>query len=142
VNEVSNLVIQAAALCQGGEVFLLDVGDEVRIGDLAERLIRSRGMEPGRDIEIVYTGLRPGEKLREALTGEQEQLNPTSHPRVLTAVSSLPFSGSELRAQVRELELYRRRTTNLPARLHTLARFDTTSAGVAPSEPVEAPREA
>ena len=125
VNEVAGLVIQAAALSLGGEIFLLDVGEEVRIGELAERLIRSRGMEPGKDIEIIYTGLRPGEKLRENLIGEHESLEPTPHPKLLTAVSSLTFSGAELQAGIRELEVDRRRRTgNLPARLHALARID------------------
>lgn len=138
VNEVATLVIQAAALTAGGEVFLLDVGEEVRIGELAERLIRSRGMEPGRDIEIIYTGLRPGEKLRESLTGEHERVQPTSHPRVLSAISSLRFSAAELRAGIGELEVDRRRRTgNLPARLHALARFDT--AAEAEREPESAP---
>lgn len=125
IAEVAGLVIQSAALAQGGDIFLLDVGEETRIGELAERLIRSRGMEPGKDIEIIYTGLRPGEKLRENLTGEHESLRATSHPRVLTAVSSLEFSGAELIAGIRELEVDRRRHNgNMPARLHALARFD------------------
>ena len=126
VNEVARLVIQAATLSNGGEIFLLDVGDEVRIHELAERLIRSRGMEPGKDIEIIYTGLRPGEKLREDLTGEHETLEETSHARVLKASSALAFSGAELRAGIRELEIDigRRRAGNLPARLHALARIE------------------
>ncbi len=126
VNEVARLVIQATALSHGGEIFLLDVGEEVRIHELAERLIRSRGMEPGKDIEIIYTGLRPGEKLREDLTGEHEALTDTTHARVLEATSSLSFSGAELRAGIRELEvdIGRRRASNLPARLHSLARFE------------------
>jgi FlaA1/EpsC-like NDP-sugar epimerase len=140
INEVAGLVIQAAALSQGGEVFLLDVGEEVRIGELAERLIRSRGMEPGRDIEIIFTGLRPGEKLRENLTTEQETLEPTAHPKLLTAVSSAPFSGAELVAAIRELEVDRRRRSgNLPAKLHALARFET--AAVPESEVIEASQE-
>ena len=57
------------------------MGEELRIGELAERLIRTQGMEPGKDVEIIYTGLRPGEKLRENVTGEHERLEPTSHPR-------------------------------------------------------------
>ena len=147
VNEVAGLVIQAASLADGGEIFLLDVGEEVRIGELAERLIRARGMEPGRDIEIVYTGLRPGEKLRENPTGEHEALEVTSHPKVLTAVSSLTFSGAELRAGIRELDVDRRRRTgNLPARLHALARFDRAArdedaVAEAASESQQAPRE-
>jgi FlaA1/EpsC-like NDP-sugar epimerase len=129
INEVAGLVIQAATLAQGGDVFLLDTGEEVRIAELAERLIRSRGMEPGRDIEIVYTGLRPGEKVSEALIGEHERLEPTSHNRVLTARSSLRFDGAEFRAGIRELEVDRRRRSgNLPARIHSLARYDLTAA--------------
>jgi FlaA1/EpsC-like NDP-sugar epimerase len=125
ISEVAGLVIQAAALARGGEVFLLDTGEEVRIGELAERLIRFRGMEPGKDIEIIYTGLRPGEKVSEALITEHETLEPTAHPRVLTAASSLDYSGAELRAAIRELEVDRRRRAgNVPARLHALARFD------------------
>ncbi len=140
VNEVAGLIVQAAALSRGGEIFLLDVGEEVRIGELAERLIRSRGMEPGKDIEIVYTGLRPGEKLRESLIGEHERLEPTSHPKVLTAVSPLKFSGAELRAGIRELEVdLRRRTGNLPAKLHALARTDRNEGAAPAAQPIESP---
>jgi FlaA1/EpsC-like NDP-sugar epimerase len=150
ISEVADLVIQAVVLTRGGEVFIIDVGDEIRIGDLAERLIRSNGMEPGRDIEIVHTGLRPGDKLRENLIAEHEQLQPTAHPGILRVTSSLPFSGAELRAGIRELEVDRRRHAgNLPARLHALARFDrapvpdTTIVDEPPSAPeaVEAPGE-
>jgi FlaA1/EpsC-like NDP-sugar epimerase len=141
VAEVAGLVVQAAALARGGEVFLLDVGEEVRIGELAERLIRSSGMEPGKDIKINYIGLRPGEKLREDLVGEHESLAPTSHPKVLTSVSTLTFSGAELRAGIRELEVDRRRRTgNLPARLHALARFDRAESA-AQESPIELPGE-
>jgi len=129
ISEVAGLVIQAAAQAKGGDIFLLDTGDEIRIVELAERMIRSRGLEPGKDIEIIYTGLRPGEKLSEALTGEHEALQATSHPWVLEAVSSLSFAGAELRAGIRELEVdLRKRPGNLPARLHALARFDQAEA--------------
>ena len=151
VHEVAGLVIQAAVLSRGGEVFLLDVGEEVRIDDLARRMIRSRGMEPEKDIEIEYVGLRPGEKLRESLIGEHERLEPTSHARVQRAVSERRFSGPELLAGIRELEVDRRRRTgNLPARLHALARFDQQAAAGEPalrqaqdeaSEPLESPQE-
>jgi FlaA1/EpsC-like NDP-sugar epimerase len=145
ISEVAGLVIQAAALSKGGEIFLLDTGDEIRIAELAERLIRSRGMEPGKDIEIIYTGLRPGEKVTEALIGERETLEPTEHARVLTAASSLDYSGAELRAAIRELEVDRRRRAgSIPARVHALARFDVQAVGTRPSseaEAVEAERE-
>jgi len=140
VNEVAGLIIQAMALSRGGDLFLLDVGQEVRIGELAERLIRSRGMEPGKDIEIIYTGLRPGEKLRENLVAEHESLEPTSHAKVMLAVSSLQFSGAELRAGIMELEVdLRRRAGNLPAKLHALARMDR-SEGVLQEEPLPSPQ--
>jgi FlaA1/EpsC-like NDP-sugar epimerase len=136
VNEVAGLIVQVAALTRGGEVFVLDVGDEVRIGELAERLIRARGMEPGRDIEIVYTGLRQGEKLSESLAAESETLEPTSHPKVFVAAANTSISGAELRAGIRELEVdLRRRSGNLPARLHALARFDRAGE----REPAAAP---
>lgn len=125
VNEVANLVIQAAALSNGGDLFLLNVGDELRIGELAERMIRARGLEPGKDIDIVYTGLRPGEKISEALTGEHERLEPTSHTKVLSAVSSFSFEGAALRSAIRDLDHDRQqRSGNIPARMHSLARFD------------------
>jgi FlaA1/EpsC-like NDP-sugar epimerase len=141
IKEVVGAVIQAAAMTRGGEVFLLDVGDEVRIGELAERL--SRSLEPDKDPEIVYTSLRPGEKLRENLIGEHERLAPTSHPKMQMAVSALRFSGAELRAGIRELEVDRRRRSgNLPARLHALARFDRAAereAGEGETSSTEAP---
>ncbi len=72
INEVASLTIQAAALSRGGEIFLLDVGDEIRIEELAQRLHRLQGLEP----RIIYTKPRPGEKLRENLTGEFETPRP------------------------------------------------------------------
>jgi FlaA1/EpsC-like NDP-sugar epimerase len=143
ISEVAGLVVQAAALAKGGDIFLLDTGDEVRIAELAERLIRSRGMEPGKDIEIIYTGLREGEKVSEALIGEHERLEPTPHPRVLTALSSTSFDGAELRAAIGELDVDRRRRSgNLPARIHALARFDLQIPEPVPdAESVESQRE-
>jgi FlaA1/EpsC-like NDP-sugar epimerase len=137
MNEVASLTIQAAALSKGGEIFLLDVGDEIRIEELAQRLYRLRGMEP----QIVYTQPRPGEKLRENLTGEFEELVPTSHSKVLRAVSNLAFSGAELRAGIRELEIdLPRRRVNLPARLHALARIDREELAFPPTLMTEAPK--
>ncbi|MGE0057619.1 MAG: SDR family NAD(P)-dependent oxidoreductase [Dehalococcoidia bacterium] len=147
IDELAGLLIQAAALSKGRDLFLVDVGEDVRIGELAERLIRARGMEPGKDVQIIYTGLRKGEKLREALTGEHESLLATAHPSVLSTISSLHFSGAELRAGIKELEVDRkRRAGNLAARLHALARIDQEPDGVVlrnqlpgVSEPAKAP---
>jgi FlaA1/EpsC-like NDP-sugar epimerase len=138
ISEVAGLVIQSAALSHGGEIYTLDVGEEVRIGELAERLIRSHGLEPGSDVPIIYKGLGPGEKLRENVIGEHERLTPTSHPRVQEIVSSLTFSGAELRAGIKELEVDRRRRTGIiTSRLHALARFDSAEARTAAASEAE-----
>ena len=68
---------------RGGEIFVLDMGDPVSITYLAEQMIRLSGKEPVRDIEIVYTGLRPGEKLFEELFHEKEKLEGTRHEKIL-----------------------------------------------------------
>jgi FlaA1/EpsC-like NDP-sugar epimerase len=92
------------------------------------------------DIDVIYTGLRPGEKIRENLISEFETLQPSSNSKVVRVVSSLPFSGAELRAGIRELEMdLRRRPVNLPAKLHALARIDREAPADTPS-PAPAPR--
>lgn len=83
IPEAVELVLQAAAASRGGEVFHLDMGEPVRIADLAENMIRLSGFEPGRDIEVKFVGLRPGEKLYEELLVDGEDVEPTDHPRVL-----------------------------------------------------------
>ena len=85
ISEASQLIMQAAVLGSGGEIFVLDMGEPVNITYLAEHLIRLAGKEPGRDIEIVYTGLRPGEKLFEELFHELEPYEKTSHEKIFLA---------------------------------------------------------
>lgn len=85
IAEAGQLILQAAVLGEGGEIFVLDMGEPVRISYLAEQLIRLAGKEPGRDIEIVYTGLRPGEKLFEELFHEHESYASTGHEKILLA---------------------------------------------------------
>jgi len=75
--ESAQLVLQAGAMGKGGETFFLDMGVPVRIGDLAENLIRLSGFEPAKDIPIEVIGLRPGERLDESLVMEGEELLPT-----------------------------------------------------------------
>ena len=85
IAEAGQLIMQAAVLGQGGEVFVLDMGKPVRIRYLAEQLIRLAGKEPEQDIEIVYTGLRPGEKLFEELFHEHEAYANTAHEKIFLA---------------------------------------------------------
>ncbi|NIO00459.1 MAG: polysaccharide biosynthesis protein, partial [Anaerolineae bacterium] len=88
IEEAASLVIQAAALTEGGDIFVLDMGQEIRIEDLAKRMIRMRGLRVGEDIEIKYVGLRPGEKLREELVGPGEETEPTTHAKISRVVNS------------------------------------------------------
>ncbi len=85
IPESVQLVLQAAVLGRGGEVFVLDMGEPVRIVDLARDLIRLSGLEEGKDIEIQFTGVRPGEKLYEELFFGREQAEATEHAKVLHA---------------------------------------------------------
>ena len=80
IPEASGLVLQAGAYSTGGEVFLLDMGEPVKILALAQRFVRSHGLEPGEGIEIKLTGARPGEKLFEELAYGGEDMQPTPHP--------------------------------------------------------------
>jgi len=83
IPEAVQLVLQAASLGQGGEVFVLDMGAPIRIEDLARDLIELSGLEVGRDLDIVYTGLRPGEKLYEELTATGESYTSTRHDKIV-----------------------------------------------------------
>jgi FlaA1/EpsC-like NDP-sugar epimerase len=85
IPEAVQLVLQAGAIGKGGEVFVLDMGEPVKILDLATDLIRLSGLEVGTDIEIQFSGSRPGEKLYEELFFDSESALPTDHPKVLRA---------------------------------------------------------
>jgi FlaA1/EpsC-like NDP-sugar epimerase len=85
IPEAARLVIQAGAIAKGGEIFILDMGDPVRIVDLAENLIRVAGFVPGVDIKIEFTGLRPGEKLFEELLLDEEGIEKTQNDKIYVA---------------------------------------------------------
>ena len=108
ISEASQLIMQAAVLGSGGEIYVLDMGEPVNITYLAEHLIRLAGKEPGRDIEIIYTGLRPGEKLFEQLFHELEPYERTRHEKILLAHPRMA-DWEELRTALRSSELAVRR---------------------------------
>jgi FlaA1/EpsC-like NDP-sugar epimerase len=104
-SEAVSLIIQAATLTKGGDIFLLDMGQEIRIVDLAEKLIRLKGLRLGKDIDIVYTGIRPGEKLEEELIHKElETAEPTSHPGIMRLTGSAHPALDRLLAEIHALE--------------------------------------
>jgi FlaA1/EpsC-like NDP-sugar epimerase len=109
IPEASQLVLQAAATGQGGQIYLLDMGEPVRIVDLARTMITLSGLRPGEDIDIVFTGVRPGEKLFEKLRIDGEQIEPTVHPKI-RIWRSPPGDPEQIRQGVEALEQLRNST--------------------------------
>ncbi|MGE5153061.1 MAG: polysaccharide biosynthesis protein [Bdellovibrio bacteriovorus] len=91
IPEACQLIMQAAVIGEGGEIFVLDMGEPVKISYLAEQMIRLSGQEPGQDVAIEYIGLRPGEKLYEELFYDSEDLVATDHPKIRVARASDPL---------------------------------------------------
>jgi FlaA1/EpsC-like NDP-sugar epimerase len=90
IPEACKLVIEAAAMGTGGQTYLFDMGKSIKIVDLAEKMIRLAGKTPNKDIQIVYTGLRPGEKLYEEVLTESAETLPTYHPKIVIAKEENP----------------------------------------------------
>ena len=85
IPEACQLVLEAGAMGKGGEIFIFDMGESIKIVDLAKKMIKLSGLTLGKDIQLVFTGLRPGEKLYEELLANHENTVPTHHPKILIA---------------------------------------------------------
>ncbi len=111
IPEACRLVMEAATMSTGNQIYVFDMGDSVKISDLAVRMIELAGLVPGKDISIEYTGLRPGEKLYEEVLSDEENTLPTSHNRIRIAkVREYDYADArtvseELEAQSREVEI-------------------------------------
>lgn len=109
IPEATQLVMQAGAMGRGGEIYVLDMGEPIRIMDLATDMIRLMGLRVGEDIDIVQSGLRPGEKIHEELVTEEEEMEPTRHEKIMV-VKSPPFDWVNLQrrieALVKEMDQY------------------------------------
>jgi FlaA1/EpsC-like NDP-sugar epimerase len=102
IPEAVQLVLEAGAMSAGGEIFAFDMGESVKVKDLAYNMIKLSGMEPGKDIEIVYTGLRAGEKLYEEVLSDAENTMPTHHPKILKA-KVREYSFDKVKNDIQEL---------------------------------------
>jgi FlaA1/EpsC-like NDP-sugar epimerase len=103
ISEACQLVLEAGALGKGGEIFIFDMGESIRIADLAKKMIQLSGLTLGKDIQIIYTGLRPGEKLYEELLANEENTLPTHHPKIMIArvkVYDYPIIAEDIRGLI------------------------------------------
>jgi FlaA1/EpsC-like NDP-sugar epimerase len=104
IPEAVHLVLQASAMGQGGEAFILNMGEQVRVLELAEDLIRLSGLEPGRDIEIAFTGIRRGEKLSEDLWEQGTHFQPTAHSEIFRSKEDEEVDSQGLVKAIQQLE--------------------------------------
>jgi len=106
IPEAVLLVLQAGSMGEGGEAFVLDMGEQVRIYDVACELIRLSGFEPEKDIPIVFTGIRPGEKLFEEVLTAEEGVEMTAHPKIFKAKMKGPFDRGFFNTKIEELIMF------------------------------------
>jgi FlaA1/EpsC-like NDP-sugar epimerase len=111
IPEACMLVLEAGTIGEGGEIFIFDMGSPVKIVNLAKKMIRLAGFIPEVDIKIVFTGLRPGEKLYEELLNHKEITQPTHHPKIMIA-SVQVYEYETVSAQIEELILYSQQCKN------------------------------
>ena len=104
IPEAVQLVLQASVLGQGGDIFVLDMGEQIRVTDLARNMIVLSGLVPDRDIHIAFTGLRPGEKLYEELFEESEQVEPTEHSKIRRVLKTSRLGSDRLARSLKDLE--------------------------------------
>ena len=104
IPEAVQLVLQASVMGHGGDVFVLDMGEQIRVADLARNMILLSGRVPDQDIKITYTGLRPGEKMYEELFDQNEHVEPTEHEKIKRAVGRPAFEPEGLERHLQELE--------------------------------------
>lgn len=130
IPEAAILILQAASLTAGGDIFMLEMGERIRIDDLARKMIRMRGLRPDVDIEIVYTGVRPGEKLHEELHFLSEEVERTSHPMIWRLRATMPAADPVLLAKLRA------RTAEHPEPGEIRQRLLEICAGLADEAPV------
>ncbi len=102
IPEACELVLQAGTMGSGGEVFVFDMGEPVKILDMARRMIKLSGFEPEVDIKIIFTGLRPGEKLYEELLTDHAKTLPTPHEKIMISKDT-PMEYEEINALVNKL---------------------------------------
>ena len=102
IPEATQLVLEAGSMGEGGEIYIFDMGESVKIVDLAKKMIKLSGLQLGKDIQIIYTGLRPGEKLYEELLNDKENTIPTHHPQIMIAKTPLA-DFDKLVGQIEEL---------------------------------------
>lgn len=137
ISEAASLVLRTAAFGEKGAVFVLDMGEQMRVDDLAKRLVRLRGLRPNKDIPFVYLGLRPGEKLEEELAGDGEELVETEHPQVRQVEAAYRIDGPAVLATVQILN-ERREREGVPPEAYPAALRAVIEGAVVPNDDLAA----